>query len=103
MVVKYTSKKGALNMTAQNPGAKKCYYVYLLRCADDTLYGGWTVDLERRLRAHNSGQGAKYTAARLPVRLVYWEACGSKREAMRREYRLKRLSRAQKLLLIGKL
>ena len=48
------------------------FYAYLLRCRDGTLYGGWTTDLERRLRAHNSGRGAKYTRARLPVELVYW-------------------------------
>ena len=55
------------------------FYAYLLRCRDGTLYGGWTTDLERRLRAHNSGRGAKYTRARLPVELVYWEELPSRR------------------------
>ena len=78
------------------------FYAYLLRCRDGTLYGGWTTDLERRLRAHNSGRGAKYTRARLPVELVYFEECESKEAAMSREWHIKRLSRAEKLKLINK-
>ena len=76
------------------------YFAYLLQCADGTLYGGYTTDLQKRLAAHNSGKGAKYTRARLPVELVYWEECPSKEEAMSREWHLKRLTRAQKLALI---
>ncbi|MBR5010786.1 MAG: GNAT family N-acetyltransferase, partial [Clostridia bacterium] len=75
--------------------AKMCY-VYLLRCADGSLYGGWTTDLGRRLKAHSSGKGAKYTRARLPVALAYWEACPDKRAAMRREWQIKHLTRAEK-------
>ena len=74
-------------------------YVYLLRCADGTLYAGWTFDPAGRLAAHNAGRGAKYTRARLPVRLAYLEGCGGKRAAMRREAALKKLSRAEKLAL----
>ncbi|WP_406037702.1 GIY-YIG nuclease family protein [Succinimonas sp.] len=76
-------------------------YVYILRCSDNTLYCGWTPDLERRLRAHNSGQGAKYTRSRLPAELVYFEEYETRREAMSREWHLKRLSRKEKLLLIA--
>ena len=76
-------------------------YVYLLKCADNTLYCGWTTDLSERLKAHNSGLGAKYTRARLPVELVYREAYEDRREAMRREWEIKQLRREQKLALIG--
>ena len=75
-------------------------YVYLLRCADGSLYCGWTTDLERRLRVHNSGKGAKYTRSRLPVELVYWEAFEDRTQALSREWHLKRLSREEKLQLI---
>ena len=76
-------------------------FVYMLLCADDTLYTGWTTSLEGRLEAHNRGRGAKYTRARRPVRLVYWEPQPDRRAALRREAALKRLSRAQKLMLIA--
>lgn len=76
------------------------HYVYLLRCADDTLYTGYTNDLSRRLAAHNSGRGAKYTRFRRPVALVYWELWPDKSSALRREYALKQLPRAKKLKLI---
>ena len=78
------------------------HYVYLVRCADSTLYCGWTTDLEKRVRAHNSGQGAKYTRSRRPVKLVYAEEFEEKQEALSREWHLKRLSRAEKLRLIEK-
>lgn len=77
-------------------------YVYLLECSDGTLYCGWTNDIEKRLKAHNSGKGAKYTRSRLPVRLVYLEEYESSVEAQKREYRIKRLSRNEKLSLINK-
>jgi len=76
------------------------FYVYMLECADQTIYTGYTVDLDKRLKAHNLGIASKYTRARLPVTLVYSEVCGSKSEAMRREAAIKRLSRADKLALI---
>ena len=75
-------------------------YVYLLRCADGTLYCGWTTDLTARLEAHNSGNGAKYTRSRRPVELVYHEEYEDRHEALSREYRIKRLSRQEKLALI---
>ncbi len=77
-------------------------YVYILECADGTLYTGWTVDIERRVEAHNCGKGAKYTRGRGPCRLVYCEEYEEKVDAMRREYAIKQLSRGEKDLLIGK-
>lgn len=74
--------------------------VYMLLCADGTLYTGWTNDLEKRLEAHNAGRGAKYTRGRLPAKLAWAEAAETKEEALRREARVKQLTRAQKLALI---
>lgn len=76
-------------------------YTYIVRCKDDTLYTGWTNDLEKRLAAHNSGKGAKYTKTRYPVTLVYFEEFDSKEEAMSREWHIKQLSRDEKLKLIN--
>lgn len=81
--------------------AEPAYYVYLLRCADGTLYCGSTTDPQRRAAAHNSGRGAKYTRARRPVALVYTERLPSKGDALRREAALKKLPRAHKLALIA--
>ena len=77
------------------------YLVYILRCGDGTLYTGCTNDLPRRLRAHQSGRGAKYTRSRLPVALVWQEAQPDKSAALRRERQIKALSRAEKLQLIA--
>lgn len=77
------------------------FYVYMLRCADGTLYTGYTDDPERRARVHNAGKGAKYTRSRLPVELVYREALGDKSAALRREREIKKLTRVQKLALIA--
>ena len=77
-------------------------YVYLLRCADDSLYCGWTTDLEGRIAAHNNGTGAKYTKSRRPVELVYFEEYENRHEALSREWHIKRLSRAEKLYLLEK-
>ena len=77
-------------------------YVYLLRCSDNSIYCGWTTDLNARLAAHNSGHGAKYTRSRLPVELVYYEEYEDKTEALSREWHIKRLSREEKLRLIEK-
>lgn len=75
-------------------------YTYLVRCKDDSLYCGWTNNLEKRLASHNSGRGAKYTRSRHPVTLVYFETFDTKEEAMSREYAIKQLSRKEKLALI---
>lgn len=77
------------------------YYTYILECADKTLYCGYTNDVEARVHVHNEGEGAKYTRPRLPVRAVYVEAFETRSEAMSREARIKRLTRAQKLALIA--
>ena len=75
-------------------------YVYLLRCADDSLYCGWTTDLQHRVRAHKEGTGAKYTKSRRPVELVYYEIYDDRHEALSREWHIKHLSRKEKLELI---
>ncbi len=75
-------------------------YTYLVKCADNTLYCGWTNHLEKRIEAHNQGKGAKYTKSRRPVELVYYESYPTKEEAMRREVQIKKLSRKDKLFLI---
>ena len=74
--------------------------VYMVRCADDSLYTGWTTDVERRVREHNAGRGARYTASRRPVQLVYTEVQPDRRTAMRREQQIKRMSRVKKLNLV---
>ena len=75
-------------------------YVYILKCADDTLYCGWTTDPDARLKAHNSKRGAKYTRSRLPVEMVYLEEFEDKHEALSREWHIKRMSREEKMELI---
>lgn len=76
------------------------FYTYILECADGTLYTGYTVDLCNRLKAHNSGKGARFTRARLPVRLAASWEFDTKSDAMRFEYELKQLPRLQKINLI---
>jgi putative endonuclease len=75
-------------------------YTYIVRCADDTLYTGWTNNLEKRIAMHNEKKGAKYTKSRTPVELVYFECFDTKEEAMSREFHIKKLSRKEKLDLI---
>lgn len=75
-------------------------FTYIVRCADGTLYTGWTNDMKHRLEEHNSGRGAKYTRSRTPVELVYLESSATRSEAMRREAQIKRLTRREKLELI---
>ena len=76
-------------------------YTYMLKCSDGTLYTGWTNDLEKRVEAHNSGKGAKYTKARRPVELAYYEEFETKEQAMKREYAIKQLGRKEKQELIA--
>lgn len=77
------------------------WYVYMLRCRDNSLYTGYTDDPERRLMVHNAGKGAKYTRSRLPVTLAYREECPDKSTALKREFALKRLSKPEKEALIA--
>ncbi len=78
-------------------------FVYILECSDGTLYTGWTRDVEKRVREHNIGKnGAKYTKSRRPVKLVYFEKAEGLSEVLKREARIKKLSRKHKLLFIQK-
>ena len=77
------------------------WYLYILRCRDDSLYTGITTDVEKRLEMHRSGKGAKYTRGRAPLELVYREECGDHSQALKRELEIKALTRKEKLLLIG--
>lgn len=77
-------------------------FVYILKCADDTLYTGWTSNLEKRVKQHNLGVAAKYTRGRRPVKLVYFEEVLDKSSALKQEAKFKRLTRKQKLKLIQK-
>jgi putative endonuclease len=79
---------------------EKSWYVYILRCKDDTLYCGITPDLEKRLEMHSSGKGAKYTRGRGPLELVYQEMVETHSDALKREAAIKRMPRAEKLKLI---
>ena len=71
-------------------------YVYIVRCSDNTLYTGWTNNLEKRIEAHSNGTGAKYTRGRGPVKLVYFEEFFDKKDAMKREYEIKKYSKSKK-------
>lgn len=77
-------------------------YTYIVKCGDGSLYTGWTKNLEERMKSHNEGKGAKYTRARLPVQLVYYEVFDTRKQAMKRECAIKKLSRKDKLKLIEK-
>ena len=76
-------------------------YTYIVRCSDGTYYTGWTNDIEKRMKAHNEGKGAKYTKTRRPVVLMYYESFQTKEEAMRREWEIKQLKRGEKEKLMG--
>jgi putative endonuclease len=78
-----------------------CWHVYIIRCADDTLYTGISNDVEARIQAHNQGKGAKYTQGRGPVLLLATWTYPNKSQASKAEYALKKMSRSQKLLLIS--
>ncbi len=80
---------------------QKKNYVYILRCSDGTLYTGWTTDLEARIKNHNSGNGAKYTRSRRPVKLIYYEEVSDKSAALKREAAIKKLPRNKKFELIS--
>lgn len=79
---------------------EKKFYVYLLKCADNSLYCGYTDSPQKRLEKHNKGIGAKYTMSRRPVELVYLEEHLTKQAAMHRECEIKKLSRSEKLVLV---
>jgi putative endonuclease len=87
--------------SAVDPPDRDGHFVYVLRCRDDTLYTGYTTNVERRLAEHAAGEGAKYTRGRTPVTLVHVESYGTRSAAMSREHELKGLSRTAKESLIG--
>ena len=101
---------GARKVLGQAPDAKPkrqgpprpapSHLVYIVRCADGTLYTGYAQDPQARVQRHNAGKGARYTRGRVPVRLVYAEVCGSKGEALSREHAIKQLTREEKKTLI---
>ena len=80
---------------------KEKAFVYILRCGDNSLYCGWSNDVEKRLKIHNLGRGAKYTRARLPVELIYFEVYDNKIYAMKREYEIKQMNKEDKEKLIN--
>jgi putative endonuclease len=75
-------------------------FVYIVQCADNTFYTGWSNNVAKRIEKHNTKKGAKYTRSRTPVRLVYFHTCANKIEAMQLEYQIKQLTRLQKMALI---
>lgn len=77
------------------------WYLYILQCGDGTLYTGITTDVEKRLEAHRSGKGAKYTRGRAPLELLYREPCGTHSDALKRELEVKHLTREEKIILIA--
>ena len=88
--------------TEDEKNREDMHYTYILKCKDNTYYTGYTTDLEKRLKAHNEGKGAKYTRGRGPVELVYYEEHEEKTYAMRREWEIKQLSRSEKETMMQK-
>ena len=89
--------------TRQKAAFSVRWQIYIIECRDGSLYTGITIDLEKRLAAHNAGKGAKYTTSRRPVRLVYREGAANRSEASKRENAIKKLNRNDKLALCAKL
>lgn len=79
------------------------HYIYIVKCSDESLYTGYTNNIEQRIEKHNLGTASKYTRGRLPVHLVYQEEFNTKVEAMKREWAIKQLTRKEKLILIGEI
>ena len=99
---KENTSSDSLNIFTGKQGMPTGNYTYIVKCADGSLYTGWTNNLKKRIKAHNDGKGAKYTKTRRPVELVYYEQFATKEEAMSREYHIKQLSRKRKMELITK-
>ncbi|MFK8032028.1 MAG: GIY-YIG nuclease family protein [Gammaproteobacteria bacterium] len=91
----------AMANTPQTKPEKSNWYVYIVRCADNTLYTGISTNLSDRIATHNSGRGAKYTRARLPVSLVYSETALDRSSAQQREHAIKKLSTKKKKALVA--
>ena len=101
MLKKFTDIGRLSRQTERGYAKAMTWHVYLVRCADGSLYTGITTDLARRVASHNAGKGAKYTRSRLPVVLVWSETAAGDGAAKRREYAVRSMSRAEKLRLIG--
>lgn len=96
------SKSGCIISTEKELWEIIMNYTYILECSDGTFYTGWTNSLEKRLKAHNQGKGAKYTKTRRPVKLLYYECFDTKKEAMSRECQIKKMKRREKENLMRK-
>ncbi|WP_330400307.1 GIY-YIG nuclease family protein [Tepidibacter mesophilus] len=83
-----------------NEDSRTINYVYIIECSDGTFYTGYTNNLDKRINTHNKGKGAKYTRCRLPVKLRYYEEYDLKSEALKREYKIKQMTRKEKIQLI---
>jgi putative endonuclease len=95
-------KEGENNQPMKATEETKVWYVYMVRCRDNTLYTGITTDIHRRLEEHNSTDSiTRYTRSRQPVKIVYYEQVANRSEAGKREYRIKKLHRQKKELLIS--
>jgi putative endonuclease len=79
----------------------EAWFVYIVKCADGKLYTGVSNDVKKRVAAHNSGKGCKFTSCRYPVKLLFWERCGARSDALKREANVKKLSRSKKLELVA--
>ncbi len=79
----------------------QAWFVYIIQCADNTLYTGITPDIKNRIKTHNQGKGAKYTRGRTPVRLVYQKKCADKSAALKREIEIKKMARKKKMALLN--
>ncbi len=100
-VMKEAKKKAAQRLTAPEPRSSRAsWWLYIIRCADDSLYTGITTDVRRRLQQHRAGQGARYLKGRGPLTLVHQRPAGPRSEALRLEAQVKRLSKAQKEKLV---
>jgi len=87
---------GLMTLSELAKDNNKPWWVYIVECADNTLYTGITNDIDKRISVHNAGKGAKYTQSRLPVKLVYQESCKDRVHAGQREYQIKQLNRSDK-------
>ena len=90
-----------INKTEIKNDSANRHFVYIIKCSDGTFYTGYTIDIDRRIKEHNSGEGAKYTRGRTPVKLIYKESYNSRSNAQKREYEIKQLPRSKKEELIS--
>ena len=99
-IVKLIFFKGVCRDPLFDAMTENVWFVYIVRCADDKLYTGVSNDIKKRLEAHNSGKGCKFTSCRYPVKLLFWEKCGTRSDALKREAKIKKFPRSKKLKLV---